>query len=355
MRKRSGFTLIELLVVIAIIAVLIGLLLPAVQKVRSAAARMQSSNNLKQLALAMHNYHDSYNQLPHNGTWNYSCWVWGPPWNNATPRPAIAEGCSWAYKILPYIEQGNLYNNFNYTTPIKTFLDPGRGGSGLTATPYNPNDNGTIMTTGPVTDYAANELVIGSGLNTTGPLDNPGYGNDWTGQPAGWHCFRRTFTGISDGTSNTILLGTKAMATQVYGSRGIGRFTMTSGAQRDKLDDPISNAGPGVLGLVRAYSPDTVWWLAGVPSAPDPNDPYVTDIPGNTYHIAANSTWLRWTYVVVQDAPDLDATNRWGSPYAGGGQFALADGSVRNISYSITYKQMIPLLTPTGGEPAILP
>src|SRR5438067_4821303 len=113
-RSRTAFTLIELLVVIAIIAILIGLLLPAVQKVREAAARTQSTNNLKQIALAFHNYQDARGVLPHSGTWNYCGWVWGPPWSNITMRPAVAEGCSWAYKILPYLEQSSLYNNWDY-------------------------------------------------------------------------------------------------------------------------------------------------------------------------------------------------------------------------------------------------
>src|SRR2546422_4944595 len=107
--KRQAFTLIELLVVIAIIGILIGLLLPAVQKVREAGARLQCQNNLKQIGLAMHGYMDANKGLPPNGLYTYS----GSAVVQTSPWSALS-------RILPYIEQENLYRGIDFAVPYST-------------------------------------------------------------------------------------------------------------------------------------------------------------------------------------------------------------------------------------------
>ena len=108
LRQYRGFTLIELLVVIAIIAILIALLLPAVQQAREAARRTQCKNNMKQLGLALHNYHDVYNAFP-------SGWIAVD--NGVQSAHDGLNGAGWGTMILPYLEQSALYNQFNATSP----------------------------------------------------------------------------------------------------------------------------------------------------------------------------------------------------------------------------------------------
>jgi prepilin-type N-terminal cleavage/methylation domain-containing protein len=203
-RRRAGFTLIELLVVIAIIAILIGLLLPAVQKVREAAARMQCSNNLKQLVLAVHNLHDSRSALPPlaaDGVGSYT----------PATTPFGQHDFTWCHWILPYIEQDNVFkacnptngyggtggaNGLMYGTRIKTFVCPSDSSSqgGLCSTSNGGANNWYVS------NYGANNYVFGD------PARNKAY-------PIVPKLLTAT---VPDGLSNTVFFA------EMYGTCGSG-------------------------------------------------------------------------------------------------------------------------------------
>jgi prepilin-type N-terminal cleavage/methylation domain-containing protein/prepilin-type processing-associated H-X9-DG protein len=221
---RAGFTLIELLVVIAIIAVLIGLLLPAVQKVREAAARLTCQNNLKQMGLAMHNYESTNGRFPHGGQGRNPAGTANVFWTDkfeieAAPTPVVGQiSHSLQTKLLPYLEQDNVFKLMNldyaYNDPafpgnqqaarsvIKTFLCPstaGRSGNqdaaGFAYTDYS----------NPATAMVNASTPRNIGFNPDGTLPNAAWGgprllcalNGSAPRSAGQ---------IPDGTSNTIAI-----------------------------------------------------------------------------------------------------------------------------------------------------
>jgi prepilin-type N-terminal cleavage/methylation domain-containing protein/prepilin-type processing-associated H-X9-DG protein len=204
-KSRLAFTLIELLVVIAIIAILIGLLLPAVQKVRQAAARMSCQNNLHQIGLAMHSYHDANGKLPPG-----QLSVGGP--GGLMPTPAW----SWCIIICPYLEQGNLFNQLapdlvNVRKETAPGVPPGTpplpsAANGLAqglpvflcpADGNGPTNNAHFTIVASVTmtgygksNYVINRRVLGPGIQNDGNMPNS-----------------LTLSQITDGTSNVILAG----------------------------------------------------------------------------------------------------------------------------------------------------
>jgi prepilin-type N-terminal cleavage/methylation domain-containing protein len=227
--RPQGFTLIELLVVIAIIAVLIGLLLPAIQKVREAANRTQCANNLKQMGVACHNFHDSFGFLP--------------------PSRIADHWATWAVQILPYIEQGNLYAQWNIQTPyyyqpvqvqqalVKTFFCPARRNPQISISGGDIPDNGNPDKNdhpGTVSDYAGvcgdlnypswMDSVNANGAMMVGNYQNPA-GNpptivSWSG--------RVDLVSITDGTSNTILIGEKHVPQGSFDT-GVGEGSVFNG------------------------------------------------------------------------------------------------------------------------------
>lgn len=321
---RRGFTLVELLVVIAIIGILVGLLLPAVQAAREAARRMQCSNNLKQLGLAVHNYLDAQKSLPAGFITNYPAGAL-----NTAAMMSVTQRTHWSWGtfILPYIEQNALYNAITpgplemhqvlatpagrtaLTTPLGSFICPSDNGPALnnfneanSDAPTNANApwyNRFVTATG--TDriaIAKSNYVMSacSSVSTTPPIW-PQYGPA-TG--VGWLNSRCRLGEVSDGTSNTILFGERAFrfANLTVGAGNALGFSSTVNTPGTSAG--IKAAAMSVLGL--AY--DGINWSAN-----------------NRIH----------------------QPRGYSSNHTGGAMFGLCDGSVHFISENIDYnKQTIP-------------
>jgi prepilin-type N-terminal cleavage/methylation domain-containing protein len=293
-RGPAGFTLIELLVVIAIIAILIGLLLPAVQKVREAAARTKCQNNLKQLALGLHNYHDARGVLPYLRS--------GGGQNRHT----------WTLLMMPFIEQGNIYqtfltpitgvnmtdgfNNQAVTDPtitaarqsvVSILLCPSRHALGDLV----PIDTGSAITGQPI-DYSASV-----GDSTTKPTNGVFtlWNNPSNNVPAAAKAALK-ITDIPDGTSNTIMLGEKHIPTAL-------------------LLDPIVDCVAYSAGMQDSFC------RAGGPTKP------------------------------LAIALDTPKNNQFGSWHSGVVEFAFADGSIHGLNTGVSGTVLGYLTNVSDGNP----
>jgi prepilin-type N-terminal cleavage/methylation domain-containing protein/prepilin-type processing-associated H-X9-DG protein len=316
---RRAFTLIELLVVIAIIAVLIGLLLPAVQKVREAANRMNCLNNLKQLALAAHNFHDSRGRFPPGLV---------PVSQNGTP---LAGRTTLFVELLPFLEQDNLYRRWDFTNysnnlaggaeataarVLKVLLCPS---DSLEYPPlvYQANfvgqwswGNGTYS----VGCYGGNAGTVGFTF-LTAPPSRDGVFFDYS---------HVRIADITDGTSSTFLFGERSHRDANFDSLTL---------QFDPTTYPLSSWGAWAsaawdwtsMGDVTLSAAEPINWLVPALSAP------------------GDFSW-EWQRLCA-----------FGSGHPGGANFAFADGSVRFLSDSTPLAQLQALSTRAGAEVVEVP
>jgi prepilin-type N-terminal cleavage/methylation domain-containing protein/prepilin-type processing-associated H-X9-DG protein len=320
---RRGVTLIELLVVIAIIAILIGLLLPAVQKVREAAARTQCQNNLKQLGLAAHNFHDANGKFP-DGAW----------------ASGVAYGNSDLTRLLPYIEQDNIAKNYDYTkawwdSPTNVTVAANR--IEIRMCPSDPNSNG--------------QPGSGNPMGLSSYHGNCGIWYDRSGKDGMFDDLLNTgrrLEAIPDGTSNTAL----------YAEVAAG--SLSGGATKHRIADcyettvtePYQKLTFAQLQAARAELLAKDWQTANVP--------WSGSWRYKGYPYVEGSPWRCWYN--HQQPPNKpcwvpqDAATWWSivvpasSYHSGGANTCMSDGSVRFVTDGIDMDAWMAAGSRNGGE-----
>lgn len=307
MTKRRGFTLIELLVVIAIISLLVALLLPAVQQAREAARRTQCKNNLKQMGIALHNYHDSHKLFPPSSTSGFGRGVWMYPGTGPTDPNIHLH--SWASLILPQLEQSNLQQEINYNVSA---LDP--------------------------QNWDAAQTVINTYMC-------PSY----TGEQFSTHAHYTT------------LVGNRGFAIRNYVAMGASNVLALSGAvPADGILFPASTTGlrdvydgtSSTIMLVETREERASVWIDGTTAAVSSRWFDFTNPPtfaGNT--IALNHQNYFITEFIFGPSNTIDS--EWGpsSEHDDGGHHLMADGSVHFLSNKIDTAVYDALVTKEGKEP----